>query len=154
MICTPALRPTTLKAVTTTALLTLALALAPPVLAQAAAPRGGADGLWLNPKGSVAVQTAACGPALCGRVVWASAEAKADARDSGVSNLLGTELLQDYRASGGGVWKGTVFVPDMGRRFTSEIDAVSANAIKVKGCILGGLVCRSQVWTRLRQLPA
>jgi uncharacterized protein (DUF2147 family) len=87
-------------------------------------------------------------------VVWASAQARADARDSGVANLLGTELLQDYRASGGGVWKGTVFVPDMGRRFASEIDAVSADAIKVKGCILGGLVCRSQVWTRLRQLPA
>jgi uncharacterized protein (DUF2147 family) len=117
-----------------------------------------ADGLWLNPKHSLAVQTSPCGTlaktSLCGRIVWASKEAQADATDASVPRLLGTELLEDYHPRGKGVWQGTVFVPDMGRRFYSEIDALSPDRLKVKGCILGGLLCKSQVWTRIAQVPA
>ena len=41
----------------------------------------------------------------------------------------------------------------MGRRFSSEIDAISPTRLKVKGCILGGLICKSQVWSRIERLP-
>lgn len=129
--------------------------LAAPLAAHAATP---AEGVWLNPSGSVAVRTGACAPGpsrpgLCGRVVWASGQARADAQDSGVTSLIGTELLQDYHAEGR-IWRGTVYVPDMGRRFDSRIEPLSADKLKISGCILGGLLCRSQVWTRIAQVPA
>ena len=117
-----------------------------------------ADGLWLNPKHSLAVLTSTSGTlgktSLSGRIVWASKEAQADATDASVPRLLGTELLEDYHPRGKGVWQGTVFVPDMGRRFYSEIDTLLPDRLKVKGCILGGLLCKSQVWTRIAQVPA
>jgi len=124
--------------------------LAVPLGARAATP---VEGVWLNPSGSVAVRTGSCGPGLCGRVVWASGQAKADAQDSGIASLIGTELLQDYRPEGR-IWRGTVFVPDMGRRFDSRIEPLSADRLKISGCILGGFFCRSQVWTRIAQVPA
>jgi uncharacterized protein (DUF2147 family) len=122
------------------------------------ASEGGGEGLWMNPKHTLAVHTDTCGQdgahTLCGRIVWASKQAQADATDASVPRLVGTELLENYRLRAPGVWQGTVFVPDMGRRFASEIDELSSDRLKVKGCILGGLLCKSQVWTRIGQVPA
>lgn len=106
-------------------------------------------GTWLNPRGTVAVKTGDCRGRLCGWVSWASEEAIQDAKESGTSNLVGTELLQDYQAKGPGKWVGMVYVPDMGRRFTSNIVQLNANQLKISGCILGGLVCKSQIWHRV-----
>ena len=118
------------------------------------APAASPGGVWLNPHRSVAVRTGRCGTGqLCGWIVWASAEAQADARDAGVARLIGTALLQDYRPDGEGRWKGTVFVPDRGRGFLSEIALLSPGELQVKGCILGGLLCKSQVWTRIAEPP-
>lgn len=118
-----------------------------------AAPSDPVEGLWINPHHSVAVRNQYCGPAMCGRIVWASAQAQADARDSGVRNLVGLDLLENYRPEKRGNWKGTVLVPDMGHRFSSEIALVSNNELKISGCILHGLICRSQIWTRIGELP-
>ncbi|AEG50138.1 Protein of unknown function DUF2147 [Sphingobium chlorophenolicum L-1] len=111
------------------------------------------QGLWLGPHHNVAVRTGPCGDRLCGWIVWADGEAQADARDGGTPRLVGTELLEDYRAEGRGQWRGTVFVPDMGRRFASQISQLSPGRLRVKGCILGGLICKSQLWTRIERLP-
>lgn len=111
------------------------------------------EGLWLSPHNNVAVRTGPCGERLCGWVVWADAEAQSDARDGGVARLVGTELLEDYHAEGRGNWSGTVFVPDMGRRFSSQINELPTGQLKIKGCILGGLICKSQVWTRIDHIP-
>jgi len=123
-----------------------------PSMASAQAPAS-VDGLWMNPHNSVAVRTGPCGDKLCGWIVWANAEAKADAKDSGIANLIGTELLENYLPKGPGSWAGTVFVPDMGRHFYSVIKELSPNQLKVSGCILGGWVCKSQVWTRIAKVP-
>ena len=105
-------------------------------------------GVWQNPKGTIRVRTRPCGELLCGNIVWASPVALADARDAGVSSLIGTELLSDYRATGAGRWTGQVYVPDQGRRFYSTIEVRNPNSLRISGCILGGLICKHQEWTR------
>lgn len=129
-------------------------------LAMIAAPAGATaqpaahpDGLWINPAGSVAVRTRACGDRLCGWVAWANPSAQRDAQAAGIARLVGTELLENYRPDGPGRWSGTVFVPDMGRRFASQIESPSPGTLRVKGCILAGLICKSQLWTRIARLP-
>ena len=110
---------------------------------------GGAAGLWTNPHHSVIVRTAPCGGNLCGTIVWASATAQQDARDGGsTGQLVGTELLRDFRAESRGRWSGSVFVPDMGRSFDSTIVQQGPNALNIAGCILHGLLCKHQLWTR------
>ncbi|MGA1799464.1 DUF2147 domain-containing protein [Sphingomonas sp. 4RDLI-65] len=106
------------------------------------------EGIWHNPKNSVAVKTGACGDRLCGWVVRASDEAQADARDGGTPKLIGTALLREYRPSGRNKWSGTIFVPDMGRTFGSTLMLVDANTISVKGCLIGGFLCKTQIWRR------
>ena len=106
-------------------------------------------GVWQNPRGTLHVRTRSCGAQLCGDIVWAGPEAISDARDAGVSALVGTQLLSDYRPSGRGHWTGQVYVPDEGRHFYSTIDVVGPNHLRIAGCILGGLICKHQVWTRV-----
>ena len=82
-------------------------------------------GLWENPRATIRVRTAPCGAALCGAIVAAAPTAEADARDAGVTSLIGTELLRDYRQIGPDRWAGTVYVPDMGHSFSSRIVQLS-----------------------------
>lgn len=105
-------------------------------------------GTWINPRGTVRVKTGLCGINLCGWVVWASSQALDDARSSGVNSLIGTELLRNYRATSTREWHGQVYVPDMGETFYSRIVQLDPNSLKISGCILGGLICKSQVWQK------
>jgi len=121
------------------------------LLFAAAGPAYAADsisGSWINPRGSVVVTTDNCHGELCGWVSWASEAARADASDAGVRNLIGTMLLRDYRASAPGRWSGRVYVPDMGRTFSSTIEQLDGNRLKISGCLIAGLFCKSQIWVR------
>jgi uncharacterized protein (DUF2147 family) len=109
---------------------------------------GSIQGFWRNPKGTVEVRIGDCGTSICGTVVAASASEIADARDSGYPALVGMRLLYDYHAYGPARWRGTIFVPDIGRSVSSHIELVDADHVRVSGCLIGKFLCKSQLWQR------
>jgi uncharacterized protein (DUF2147 family) len=130
------------------ATLLLSLVIALLVGASPPQPNSALQGDWRNPKGTVEVRIGACGASLCGTVIDASPSAIADARDSGYPQLVGMQLLHDYHAAGQRKWQGTIFVPDIGRSFSSHIDLVDADHVRISGCLVGRFVCKSQLWRR------
>jgi uncharacterized protein (DUF2147 family) len=125
------------------------LALLPLATASAGLPAvSDVSGVWINPHNTVAVRAARCGERLCGWIVWLDAQAAKDARNGGVLHPLGTEVLRDYRPAGDGRWRGSVFVLDMGRSFSSSLEPAGPSRLKVSGCLVGGFLCRSQIWHR------
>lgn len=118
----------------------------PGVAAGAAAPLG----IWSNPRGTLAMRTAACDNGMCGTIVWANDRARADARAAGVAHLVGTQLLRDYHPSGDGTWFGRLFSPNMKRSFPSHISLVAPDRLRISSCLLRQYFCRSQEWHRLR----
>jgi uncharacterized protein (DUF2147 family) len=116
--------------------------------ADAAAP-GAAAGIWKNPKNNVHVRIAPCGTSVCGTVVWASERAKAKARRGGTASLVGTQLLREFRQTAPESWSGRVFVPDMGRTFSGTLRKSGPNSLVARGCLVAGLICKSQTWTRI-----
>ena len=129
-------------------MLSLLLALAT-MLAQPGEPAETAlEGRWRNPSGSVIISITPCGESLCGRVQWASDKAMADARKGGTDPLVGAELLGDIVPKGEGRWKARLFVPDLNKTSKGELLQLGNNQLKVIGCAVGRLVCKSQVWTR------
>jgi uncharacterized protein (DUF2147 family) len=120
---------------------------APPPAAFASAPASPL-GVWSNPYGSVRVAVEVCGGRLCGRVVWASAEAIADASSGSGTPLVGAQLLRAFARAGERRWRGAVFVPDFGRSFSGTMALLDSGRMAVRGCILGGLICRQQIWRR------
>jgi uncharacterized protein (DUF2147 family) len=107
-------------------------------------------GVWRNPKNSVHVDIRPCGPSACGYVVWASPRAQADAKKGSGRDLIGLQLLQDFAPAGQG-WRGKVFVPDLNRTLTGSARTIDVNHIEAKGCLIGSILCKAQVWTRLNQ---
>ena len=119
------------------------------LVATAATEANSIEGSWTNPSTSVTVTIAPCGDAMCGRVTAASDKAKADARKAGTDPLVDVELMSEFKSSGAGRWKGRLFVPDLKRRSKAEFRMIGSDQLKVTGCAVGRLLCKSQLWTRV-----
>lgn len=118
-------------------------------LAAAPASAQALEGQWTNYKKNVVVQVERCGTAYCGRVVQASAKAKEKARKGGTPNLVGTQILTGLTPVGGGKFRGKAFVPKRNIHATATVRQVSDDVMQVQGCVLGGLLCDSERWTRV-----
>ncbi len=104
---------------------------------------------WRNPKNTVHIRMQPCGSdRICGTVTWASDKAKADAARGGTDRLVGANLFRDFRRTAPGEYHGRVFVPDLNRTFAGQV-RLEGNAMIGKGCLIGGLFCKQQVWTRI-----
>ena len=114
----------------------------------AAATAAPIEGKWKNPKDSVIVDVTPCGSATwCGKVSWASPKA----RDKADGRLrVGTQLLSGLKSDGHGGYKGRAYVPRRQIHGTATVRHAGSNALIVKGCALGGLLCKAQRWTRVR----
>ena len=108
----------------------------------------GIEGTWRTEKGWL-VKLFRCGGAYCGKVVGGTTMVDKNNPDPKLRQrkVVGIRLLWGLKESGG-VWKGKLYNPKDGKTYTGSIKPVSANALKLSGCILGGLLCRSQTWKR------
>jgi uncharacterized protein (DUF2147 family) len=118
-----------------------------------AASDGSVFGVWRNAKGSVEVEVRPCGERICGYVVWANAKARRDAREGGGKPLISQQILRDMRRRGPGVWEGEVYAPDLDRTFRGQARLTGPDALRIRGCVVARLFCRSQTWTRLTRGP-
>jgi uncharacterized protein (DUF2147 family) len=109
------------------------------------------EGDWTSPTGSITIRIAPCEPAAarwCGTVIAASDRAIADTRAAGGRELVGMMLVRDMRRVGPGHWRGLIEVPDQKVTARGALRLVGDDALDVKGCGLGGIVCKSQRWRR------
>jgi len=111
-------------------------------------------GVWTGPKDNVRVAIKSCGDSTCGTVVYASPKAEADARKSGLTTLVGQQLLRDFEPTKNGNMRGKVFVPTLKVTLVGTAEFVDARTMKAKGCVLGGLLCKSQTWHRIDAVTA
>jgi uncharacterized protein (DUF2147 family) len=126
-----------------------AMAMAP-MATHAGGDAGSASGsAWRNPSNSVHIRLTPCGAdRMCGTVIWASEKAKADARRGGTDQLVGANLFREFRRVSQDEYKGRVFVPDLNRTFSGQMK-LQGDSMIGKGCVLGGLICKQQVWKRI-----
>lgn len=108
------------------------------------------EGVWRNSKDTVHVELKPCGAEVCGYVVWANEDVQRAARRAGTKQILGLQLLRDFaRTAAGKVYHGKVFAPDLNATFSGTAERVDAHTLKARGCLLAGVFCKSQVWTRI-----
>jgi len=105
-------------------------------------------GVWITEKSdagaSMAVEIFDCGGELCGKAVDVF---NAPDRDS-----VGLEIIKGMRYKTSTSYnKGSIFAPDTEKWYKSKMSLVGDDKLKVSGCVLGGLICRSQTWTRQQQ---
>lgn len=135
-----------MKKIFTSAVIAAALVAAP----SAAASKAPIEGRWVNPKGSVTVRVAPCGDdSFCATVIDASAKAKATAKKGGTANLIGTRVMSDFRPRGDGTYRGHAFDPKRNIRAPATIRLIGNSTLVVKGCLISGIVCKEQRWTKV-----
>lgn len=104
-------------------------------------------GLWQTQADDGAyahVQIAPCGPNFCGTIVKTF---RAGAEYG--SENIGKQLVRDMAARGNGTYEGKVWRPSNNKVYMGKV-AVSGNAMKLSGCVAGGLICSGQDWTKIR----
>jgi uncharacterized protein (DUF2147 family) len=117
-------------------------------VAAAAQPASAApiEGLWKNPIGSAIIAILPCRDVLCGTVVWASARGQQEVSRN-TSNVVGTTVLTGLRFTRGR-WAGSLYIPDDDIHVSAKLEMMGDRQLKLTGCGLMGLICRTQIWTR------
>lgn len=122
------------------------LILAMPAGAQSPDP----SGTWLSQSGETRVRIAKCGAAHCGTIV-ASVQAK-DVNNPDPKlrerNLVGVQMISDIKPSGDG-FSGQLYNIQDGKVYTGKLKLVSPAAMELSGCVMGGLFCKTQTWTKV-----
>ena len=79
-------------------------------------------------------------------MVWASARGEREvARNT--RQIVGTIVLTGLRREGS-EWKGSLYIPDDDIHVTAHLRPLGRAQLKLTGCGLMGLICRTQMWTR------
>jgi uncharacterized protein (DUF2147 family) len=131
------------------------------VVAIVAHPAMAADpsGTWLTEGGKARVRVAPCGAALCGTIVWLrepnddSGKPKKDQLNADAAKrnrpVVGVPIVLGMRPSGTpDKWSGQVYNAEDGKTYSGSLTITGASTLRLEGCALGGLACRSQTWTR------
>jgi uncharacterized protein (DUF2147 family) len=84
-----------------------------------------------------------CGNAVCGVI---SRTFNADGEYQSAN--IGKTLVIDMVPQGGGAYAGSVWRPSNDKIYIGKMD-VDGNALRLRGCIAGGLLCSSQNWQRV-----
>ncbi len=132
------------------------LGLAAVTPASAGDPRGN----WLTESGRAKVAIVNCGGALCGNIVGlkepndpATGKPKTDTNNADAAKrarpMVGVQIVIDMKPdTTADKWKGEVYNAEDGKTYSGSITLVNATTLNLQGCALGGLICKTQTWTR------
>lgn len=106
------------------------------------------EGVWQTEvdDGSFAhVTIKSCGTALCGTITETF---KADGSKYASDNK-GKQIVKEMVPQGDNQYEGSVFRPSNGKTYYGTI-ALAGNKLKLSGCVMGGLICAKQNWSRVK----
>ncbi len=133
----------------------------------AAAAAADAIGVWLVEDQSGQIEIANCGGLLWGIVVWErtpgrdteNPDAALRGRPTlGIPILLGMRPVVQQGSVAGPqmaaapptVWRGQIYNSRNGQTYEVSLKPLSPDALHLEGCVLGGLFCGGQNWTRVK----
>ena len=92
------------------------------------------------------VQIKPCAAAFCGTLIQSFDGTGAVMK----SDNIGKQIVWDMVAAGGGAYEnGQVWAPDRDKTYSASMQ-LTGDALSVSGCVLGGLFCRAQDWSRVK----
>lgn len=122
------------------------LGLAAPAAAQSPSPIG----TFVSQSGETRVRFADCGGQICGTIVSVRGRTTDEKNENPAlrsRSLAGVRMIT-MRPNGANAWQGTLYNYTDGKTYNGRMTMPSANSMSLSGCVLGGMICRSQTWTR------
>ena len=90
------------------------------------------------------VTVAECGAAFCGTIARTF-----NSEGEYQSANIGRQIVIDMVPQGGGAYQGQVWRPSNNKIYIGKMD-VNGDALRLRGCVAGGLICASQNWVRVQ----
>jgi uncharacterized protein (DUF2147 family) len=131
------------------------------IMACASAAAADPKGVWLVDDKTAQIQIENCGGLYWGVVIWERSpgrdtenpDPKLRGRPTlGIPILLGMRPTSQ-RGEGPETWRGRIYNAMNGRTYDASTKLVNADVLHLEGCVLGGLFCGGQDWTRVKAQP-
>ena len=106
----------------------------PMASADAASP----SGTWLRPKTGAHIKVGSCGKGLGMKVV------KSKRKGS-----VGKTIMCNAKSDGPNRWRGNLTSTEDGNTYTGIV-TLKGRSLTLQGCVLGGFICKTEVWRRLK----
>ena len=115
---------------------------------------------WRTATGGGTIRIEACGAKTCGRILSGAPRLGDTATSGGLDtknpnptmrarSLIGVNILTGFTRQADDSYKGgTIYNPEDGKTYRSEIKLKRDGNLEVKGCL--GPFCQNQVWTPIR----
>jgi uncharacterized protein (DUF2147 family) len=121
----------------------------------AAAATAAADpsGQWLVADGSAVMKIEQCGDGYYASIDWEKMPGvDSHNRDPAKRGrpLTGVSILVGMQSAGPNEWEGRVYNPKDGGMYDAHMKQTRPDAIRIEGCVLGGLICDGETWTRVQ----
>lgn len=117
-------------------------------------------GTYLTEEGDARIRFAPCATGMCGTIVSLQEPNTPDGRPkTDVNNpdpakrarpLIGLDIVTGMQPDGEKRYKGTVYNAENGKVYTAYVTFDSPTTVKLEGCVLGGIICGSQTWSKVR----
>lgn len=111
----------------------------------------GPEGLWLVKEGTGRIRIEKCGNAMWGTIAWQKTPSKDEKNPNPALRdrpMIGTAILIGMKPTQANLWEGDIYNPRDGSIYKSKM-SMQGDALDIKGCVLGGLICGGETWTRL-----
>jgi uncharacterized protein (DUF2147 family) len=95
-------------------------------------------GNWVRPSTGTVIKVYACGDKLCAKITGV--------KDKSKQGTVGTVIMSGATKSGDS-WKGDLLNTEDGQTYSGVVSE-SGGGLSLKGCVLGGIVCKGETWTR------
>lgn len=112
-------------------------------------------GEWLVANGGARIRIEPCADALWGVISWV----RAPGTDSQNPNpgkrdrsMVGVPILRNMKPVGANKWQGEIYNSENGKKYSGSVTLVSDDVLKIEGCVLGGIFCGGENWTRVQQI--
>lgn len=117
-------------------------------------------GVWMTEKDKARIEITDCAGAPCGVLVGLKKPDDKDGRpkldednpDPALRTrpLIGVALISGMVPDGEDGWRGKVYNPDDGGTYVGRLIVEGPDTLRLKGCIVGGLLCKTETLTRAR----
>ena len=94
------------------------------------------SGTWTRPSTGAKISFYDCSGKLCAKIVGVKDETK--------KSMVGKVIMTGATKSGDNAWKGDLLNLEDGNTYSGTVTMISASSLNLKGCALGGLVCKDE----------
>lgn len=99
------------------------------------------SGVWMRGDGNARVRIAPCGGDWCATNLWI--------KDTSGGEAVGDKLVMTVKPASETTLKGKAFDPKRDLTYSITIK-VAGSSLSTRGCIIGGVVCKTVSWSRTK----